>query len=220
METYNKINTLYKRDQQTNKIILNNYSNKEIEYLKNCKFECTEKIDGTNIKVGWDGHNLLFEGKTENAQIPAHLLLKLKELFTNEKMNSVFPMKLDENGNEIPINIILYGEGYGMKIQKGGNYIKNSVGFILFDIKIDNWWLERDTYQEIANQLNIETVPLIGYFTIKEAEDLVSTGFKSTISENKDYQAEGLVCKPLHTLFDRSGKRIIVKIKTIDYQNL
>lgn len=111
METYNKINTLYKRDQQTNKIILNDYSNKEIEYLKDCKFECTEKIDGTNIKVGWDGYSLSFEGKTENAQIPAHLLLKLKELFTIEKMQSIFPIKYDKNGIEIPMNIILYGEG-------------------------------------------------------------------------------------------------------------
>lgn len=220
METYNKINTLYKRNNQTNKIILNDYSNKEIEYLKDCKFECTEKIDGTNIKVGWDGYNLSFEGKTENAQIPAHLLLKLKELFTVEKMQSVFPIKRDENGNEISMNIILYGEGYGMKIQKGGNYIKDSVGFILFDIKIGNWWLERSAYQEIANQLNIDVVPLIGYLTIKEAENLVSIGFKSTISENKEYQAEGLVCKPLHTLFDRSGKRVLVKIKTVDYRNL
>ena len=50
METYTKINTLYKRDKDTNKIIVGDYSNKEIEYLKNCQFECTEKIDGTNIK--------------------------------------------------------------------------------------------------------------------------------------------------------------------------
>ena len=32
----------------------------------------------------------------------------------------------------------------GMKIQKGGGrYIKDEVSFILFDVKIDKWWLRR-----------------------------------------------------------------------------
>lgn len=220
METYTKINTLYKRDRETNKIIIGEYSNKEIEYLKDCQFECTEKIDGTNIKVCWDGHNLLFEGKTENAQIPNHLVSKLRELFTIEKLQEVFPIKLDENGNEIPFQVILYGEGYGYKIQKGSNYIQDDVNFILFDIKIGNWWLERESYTEIANQLGIDIVPLIGYYTISEAELIVKQGFKSRIAQNKHYNAEGLVCKPLYGLFDRAGKRIIVKIKIIDYKNL
>ena len=86
METYTKINTLYKRD-ESNKIIIEEYSNKEIEYLKDLKFECTEKIDGTNIKVGWNGHEVTFEGKTEKAVIPSHLLDKLKSIFTIENFN-------------------------------------------------------------------------------------------------------------------------------------
>lgn len=220
METYQKINTLYKRDPITNNIIIGDYSNKEIEYLKDCIFECTEKIDGTNIKVCWDGYNLTFEGKTENASIPKNLLEKLNSLFNVEKMKEVFPIKIDEFGKEIPMSIILYGEGYGYKIQKGGNYIENDVNFILFDIKIGNWWLERKAYCTIAEQLNIEVVPLIGYFTIPMAEQFVIKGFKSTIANNKNYDAEGLVCKPIHGLLDRSGKRIIVKIKTVDYKNL
>lgn len=178
-------------------------------------------VHNTNIKVGWDGYMVKFEGKTKNADIPKHLLKKLESLFPIDKMKEVFPLEYDEITNEeLPMNIILYGEGYGAKIQKGGNYIPNDVNFRLIDIKIGKWWLTRNSCEEIAEQLNIDITPFIGYMTISEAEEYVIKGFKSTIAENKDYNAEGLVGKPLFDLVDRSGKRIIVKIKTVDYRNL
>lgn len=220
MQTYTKINTLYKRDPETKNIIIGDYSLPEFEYLKNVIWECTEKIDGTNIKIGFDGNNITFEGKTENANIPKHLLAKLESLFTIEKLKEVFPDKIDESGNIIPTNIILYGEGYGFKIRNGGNYIKDGVNFRLFDIKIGNWWLPRESCANIAEQLNIDVVPLIGHVNLQDAENYVIKGFKSTIAENRDYDAEGLVCKPLHGLLNRGGGRIIVKIKTCDYKKL
>jgi hypothetical protein len=113
----------------------------------------------------------------------------------------------------------LFGEGYGAKIQKGGNYIKDDVNFILFDVLVNGkWWLKRSALEQIAKDLNIEIVPLIGYMTIPEAIEYVKKGFKSTIAENKEYNAEGLVLKPTCGLLDRSGKRIITKIKTCDFQ--
>lgn len=65
-----------------------------------------------------------------------------------------------------------------------------------------------------------EIVPLVGYMTIKEAEDFVKAGFKSLIAENKDYIAEGLVLKAPCGLLNRRGKRIITKIKYCDYKDL
>ena len=130
----------------------------------------------------------------------------------SEKLQKVFEYK------EGQPNITIFGEGYGMKIQKGGNYIKNDVGFILFDIRVGNWWLQRDALEEIAKQLEIPIVPLIGYMTIPEACEYVKKGFKSTIAENKDYDAEGLVLKTQHGLLFRNGQRIITKIKTCDFQ--
>lgn len=66
--------------------------------------------------------------------------------------------------------------------------------------------------------MNLDTVPMLGIMTLKEAEDLVKKTFKSTISENKDYEAEGVVCKPIVPLYSKNGKRIIVKIKSVDYK--
>ena len=211
---YQKINTLFKRD-ENNIIILEEYTMEEFVYLKDCKFECTEKIDGTNIRIELDNTNgevvMEFKGRTDKADIPKHLLNKLNQLFNKEKLIEVF------NLNERNTKITIYGEGYGMKIQKGGNYISNDVDFILFDIKIGNWWLQRKQLEEIASALNIKIVPIINYMTISEAVEYVKNGFKSTIAENKDYDAEGLVLKTPNGLLLRNGERLILKIKTIDF---
>ena len=219
---YQKIDTLFMRDE--NSIIMpDKFTLPEFEYLKDNKWECTEKIDGTNIHVdifytAFGDIQIEFFGRTSRAVIPYPLLAKLQSIFTKELIRQVFGNVLNEASSTNPFCISLFGEGYGMKIQKGGNYIKNDVDFILFDVRVGNWWLLREQCEEIAAKLGIKIVPLIGYMTIPEAIDFVKQGFKSTIAENKDYDAEGLVLKTTNGLKLRNGKRIITKIKTCDFQ--
>ena len=81
----------------------------------------------------------------------------------------------------------------GMKIQKGGGrYIKDEVSFILFDVKIDKWWLRRPDIEEIAGDLAIKVVPVIGYMTFEEAIEYVSNGYKSLIAEDTTYALNGI----------------------------
>lgn len=216
---YSKIQTLFKRDDK-NIIIPDQFTYPEFEYLKDNKWECTEKIDGTNIRIELDFNvhddgvrevNVNFKGRTDEATIPAHLYRRLEELFNNVNWLEIFDITSTTS-------ITLYGEGYGTKIQKGGNYISSGVDFILFDVKVDKWWLQRDAVEDIANRLNIKIVPLIGYMTIPEAVEYVRKGFKSTIAENKDYDAEGLVLKTTTGLLRRNGERLITKIKTVDFR--
>ena len=218
-KTYTKINTLYKRDEK-GKIMLGDFSRPEFEYLHNLPWIAYEKIDGTNMSYYWDGHTLEIHGKTENASIPPHLYKKMESLVTKEMMKKVFPLKYDEAGNEIPMLVIIYGEGYGSKIQKGGGrYISNDVNFRVFDINIDNWWLELDDVKDICGKLNLEMAVPYGELTIEEAEKMVIKGFKSTISEDETLIAEGLVLRPKVQLFNKRGERIMVKIKYCDYQH-
>lgn len=226
MKEYQKINTIFKRDMTIHKghnkcpLIIGDWSEPEFELLKDIKWIGTEKIDGTNIRVLWNGFSIEFKGRTDKAEIPKHLLEKLIKLFPIELMEKTFGKgyDVDENGDDFLRQICLYGEGYGKKIQNGGNYISNDVNFILFDITSGNWILKREDIEEIAKQMNIDIVPIIGEFTINEAIEYVKAGFKSTIAENKDYIAEGLVLKPKHELFKRNGKRIITKIKYSDFK--
>lgn len=233
-QTYTKINTLYKRDmtKKSHNLLVGDFSLPEFEYLYNLLWSCEEKIDGTNVFIYFRPltGELEFHGKTENANIPATLVKKMTDVFIIEKMYEAFPHKYEPQlindqpnpkaGEEIDYEVRVYGEGYGMKIQSGGNYIPDDVGIILFDVKIGNWWLNRADVENISQILGVKTTPLIGIMTLKEAEELVIKGFKSTIAHNKDYDAEGLVCKPIVQLFNRKGERIVCKIKTCDYKQI
>ena len=210
MKQYQKIQTAYFRDPENNHktLLEGTWAKPEFELLKDIDWICTEKIDGTNIRIMWDGENVRFGGKTDNAQIPTILIASLQDTFTNDKMKTCFP---DSD------NVCLYGEGYGKKIQKGGNYLPDRADFILFDVKVGDWWLNRDANEDVANKLEIGVVPIMGIWKLEEAIEFVKKGFKSTIADNKEYIAEGLIMKPVTELFNRKGERVISKIKSKDF---
>lgn len=56
MKEYHKIETLYNRDVDgTKKLIDGSFRNDTVEFLKNSEWLWTEKIDGTNTRIflGW-----------------------------------------------------------------------------------------------------------------------------------------------------------------------
>lgn len=207
LEKYHKIETLYERDTTTKKLIEGRFRNEGFEYLKDNIWEFTEKIDGTNIRIYWDGHRVTFHGRTDNAQLPAELTNKLFELFGGETNEQLFEQKFGEN------EVTLFGEGYGAKIQNGGNYSPTQE-FILFDATICNRFLDRNAVKEIAEYFNIEVVPTILVGTLKEAVEFVKTKPKSKIGIA---DSEGLVGRPLFELYNKNGERAIVKIKVRDF---
>lgn len=210
MVEYTKIETPFERDMDgSKKLIEGKYRNEAVYYLKDSQWICTEKIDGTNIGVLWDGHRVSYQGRTERAQIPAHLTNKLIELFGGDVNEELFEQKFGD------MPVILFGEGYGVKIQNGGNY-RPDVSFILFDVYLpdQNLWLKRDAIEDIAKAFNVDAVPIVMRGTIQEAVQFVKTKPKSTIGTAN---MEGLVCKPEVDLLDRMGRRVMVKIKVKDF---
>jgi hypothetical protein len=212
MNTYHKINTIFKRDHDKpkNPIIIGDWSEPEFEYLANNSWIFTEKVDGTNIRIMWDGERITIGGKTDNAQIPATLFQRLTQIF--ETKVELFKEIFGEDGN-----VCLYGEGYGAKIQKVGSLYRPDQDFVLFDIKIGDWWLKRPDVEGISSKLEIDIVPIIGEGTLYEAINLVKRGIKSQWG---NFEAEGVIAVPTVSLNTRGGKRIITKIKTVDFRNL
>jgi hypothetical protein len=213
MTEYHKIQSVFKRDMEAPKhpFLIGQYSSPEIEYLANNKWEWTEKVDGTNIRVIWDAHALSFGGKTDNAQMPGKLVDVLRSMFTVEKMEAQF--KMDDPSIPPPM-VVLYGEGYGPKIQKVGSLYRADQSFVLFDVRIGRWWMKGEDVRKIAAGLGIDAVPVIGEGTIAEAIEIVKAGFKSRWG---DFNAEGMVLRPKVDMFARSGERIITKLKTRDF---
>lgn len=216
MNQYHKIQSLYKRDEK-GKMLFGQYSLPEFEYLRDNTWVFTEKVDGTNIRVMYSGGELSFGGKTDNAQIPANLVNKLRELFKVESFYELFQAIEIDDSWEYP-NVCLYGEGYGAKIQKGGgNYIPGGVNFVLFDVKIGDWWLKREDVENIAHKLSISVVPILGEGTLDELRHRCEEGFKSQWG---DFIAEGIVARPKIELKDRAGNRIITKLKHKDFKDV
>lgn len=204
MEQYHKIQTVYLRDPETNykKLLMGNFAVEEFRYLQDNEWTFTEKVDGTNIRVIYD-NAFRFYGKTDNAQIPKPLLNRLGEIF--------FPLA---DKFKIMFNdpVCLYGEGYGAGINKGGKYKQNQ-DFVLFDIKIGDYWLLRSDVEEIATTLGIDIVPIIGKGTLSDMVDMVKDGLESKWGR---FEAEGIIAKPTVELATRRGHRIITKIKHKD----
>src|SRR3990172_6574340 len=212
---YHKIQTVFKRDEITKRIIEGDYSLPEFEYLKDNLWIFTEKVDGTNIRVMWDGGNVVFGGKTDSAQMPVFLLYKLQELFEGIQKRQLLKETFSKDG--VPFGeVCLYGEGYGAKIQGGGgNYNPNGVDFVLFDVNIGGIWLERGNVEDIAEKLGIRAVLIVGEGPLSEGVERTRVGFNSQWG---DFIAEGIVARPKNELMTRRGERIITKIKQRDFK--
>lgn len=216
MTPYHKIDTCYKRDLATNHktLVEGDWAQDAFGYLANNEWVFTEKVDGTNIRImcgPQEGttYGIKFGGKTDAAQIPATLVDRLRERFLSqeERIREILP----EGG-------CLYGEGYGAKIQKGGGNYRSDQDFVLFDVRIGEFWLERSNVEDIANKLGLDVVPILQRGTLHQMVDMARTGFKSTWSSYSTiFMAEGIVARPAVELKTRSGSRIITKIKHKDF---
>ncbi len=209
MKEYHKIQTVYKRDPATKHktLIEGDFSLPEFEFLRNNKWIFTEKVDGTNVRVIFDGETITFGGKTDRAQVPTLLMDRLNEKFLPKL--DIFKEIFGDN------RVCLYGEGYGAKVQSGGGKYRQDQDFVLFDVKIDEWWLQRHDVEDIAAKSGIDTVPIIGTGTLHEMVEMAKAGFKSRWG---DFTAEGVVARPAVELKSRNGERIITKVKHKDFK--
>ncbi len=216
MTLYHKIQSLYKRDVMGN--FLPEYTCPEFEYLADLEWDWSEKVDGTNIRIELSkeydddievGEPLVrrIGGRNPGSQILPALYERLETLFPRDKLMEAF---------DGPVT--LYGEGIGPKIQKGGGNLRNYPDFVLFDVKIDDWWLKRLAVEDIASDFGIQCAPTIGIGNLASAEMAVKAGFESQVAQVRGTMAEGLVLRPRVALFARNGQRIITKIKAKDYR--
>lgn len=214
MNLYHKINAPFFRDGQ-HKLMEGTFSTPEIGFLADTPWVWTEKVDGTNIRLYWTqkadgGFTLTVGGRTERAEIPTSLLGAINNLELGKKLKEHFP----------DTRVMLIGEGYGAKIQKGGGNYRSNQSFVLFDVMIfgdnypDGLYLTRSSVNDIAQKLGIDSVPVVGIASLQWAIDIVSSGLKSTWG---GFYAEGLVGVPKVDLYSRMGNRVITKVKHKDF---
>ena len=226
---YVKINSLWKREghdfsEKDNQgspcpkgkspaaLIVGHHSEEEFSAIK--RWHVSEKVDGTNVRIMWNCYpggyqgvnDLKFGGRTKDAQIPTTLMTYLIDHFTQVRLQSVFP---GQN------NVHLFGEGYGPKIQSGGNY-RPDVGFILFDVHVDGWWLKREDVKMISERLEVPMVPDLGIMTEEQVIEFVKSKPLSRCSAQPQVM-EGVVCRSEPLMLYRNKKPIMWKLKVKDF---
>lgn len=208
MSEYHKIQSIFKRDMDSRSktLIEGDWTLPEFEYLAGNVWTFTEKVDGTNIRVIFKGGEITYGGRTDSAQIPAQLVSRLNGRFL-PLAGTLAEMFADGDA-------VLYGEGYGAKIQKGGGNYRADQDFVLFDVRVGPWWLQRRDVEDVASKLGLDLVPVIGEGTLHDAVKMAKAGIRSMWG---DFQAEGIVARPKTELNTRSGHRLIAKIKCRDF---
>lgn len=217
---YHKIETMFERGEDFN-VIEDKFRNPVYGTIKT--WRVSEKLDGTNIRVYLlkDGTTKI-RGRSDNADIKGDLIDWIQGRMPVEKLKEIF-WRPNKEGIIEPVDIVLYGEGLGAGIQKGGgNYSKEKI-FVLFDILCDSkWWLDYDTIIEIAGKLGIKYAPDLGLMTLEEIIEKVKVGVPSVFAKENtraDVEAEGVVARPIETLFDKRMNRVIIKIKSVDFRH-
>ena len=220
---YPKIQTMFKRDSLTKKIIEGEWTLEAFEYLKNNEWIFTEKIDGTNMRIFYDGFGRVeLRGRTNNANLQPNIV-KAMEHYTSQDMIDKIRSMFDDSA------VIIFGEGYGKGVQKNGEqYLPESCSFVGFDIykatsledygfgiSSDGYWLNRTELENVSKELDMPIVPGRAAGTLNEAIGMVKSGIKSLWG---DFTAEGLVGTPKCGLYNNFGHRVITKIKHKDFK--
>lgn len=204
---YPKINGIWKRDEHGT-VLLGDWSVPEFDFLSDKPWIWTEKIDGTNLRLHWNGKDVTLGGRTDKAQLQASLVKALAPQLDPALWASIFPDSDD---------VTVYGEGYGAGIQKGGGNYRPDQAMIVFDVKVGPWWLVPDAVYDVSERLGLDMVPDCGIFTPSEAWAQVQD--PALCSYWRGVQIEGFVGRPLVDLFDRRGHRITMKVKVKDWQD-
>jgi len=230
-DEYPKIETLLERDPRTHKVIPLKYRWPEFDIPR--YWRCTEKVDGTNVRVSVNtSGEVTFGGRTDDAQLHATLVDYLRRTFTSEKMVAAFEQagtaKLAEAF--IPMEVAtIYAEGYGPKIQKGGGNYRGDVAVRIFDVRVGNFWLEPDNVDDVAAKLGVKTVPEIGHIEFFDCMPETSAQLAKIFGQRNGgsivaaqdggvgCEAEGIVARTVPMLFTRKGDRLMWKLKFKDF---
>jgi hypothetical protein len=197
--------------------IENLYKIQDILLFRECY--ALEKIHGTSAHIGWDGNQLRFFTGDSHANFIK--LFDAPALMT----------KLAENGLGIGRKCVIYGEHYGGSIQGMSDTYGKDQKFIVFDVQIDDLWLNVEKAHGFAQGMGLEFVHYCKIPTTIEAIDAerdapsvqaIRNGISTIVNllgpvENPK-KREGVVLRPLIELRKNNDDRIIAKHRNDEFR--
>lgn len=214
-----KIYNPFKRSEDGRCVEVGKWARDEFEILADSQWTGTEKMDGTNVRIVWEPRTdaLFIMGRGPNTQMHPDLKASLVNTFMEDgRWHAAFEKDLLA---EADVWVVLYGEGIGPGIQKGGGMYCGSKDFCLFDVRVggrSGLWLKQDDVTEVAQKMALMRAPILGVATLKQWMLYASQeGFKTKLpGADPNKQAEGVMCRPQGNFLTRRGERIICKVKT------
>lgn len=184
----------------------NLYKNVEIMMFKECY--ALEKIHGTSAHISFDGKEVkFFAGGGKHSTFV--------KLFDQDHLECQF---LETFGDK---NVVFYGESYGGKCQGMSSTYGKEGKFVVFDVKVEDMWLDVPDAEHIAVLFGLE---FVDYVKIETDIDLINAERdKPSVQARRngvegDQMREGVVLRPLKELKRNDGHRIIVKHKGDDFK--
>jgi hypothetical protein len=165
-----------------------------------------EKIHGTSAHISWKSGTLKFFAGGEK----------------HEKFVALFDAALAERFVALTHpEVTVFGEAYGGKcLGMSGTYGK-SLKFVVFDVKVGEYWLSVPQAEDVTKHLGLEFVHYVKCSTdlgeLNRERDAPSVQAKRNGIE-QDKLREGVVLRPLIELTKNSGGRIICKHKRDEFK--
>lgn len=182
--------------------IENLYKNTSIMMFKECY--ATEKIHGTSAHIAFkhDAKTIHFSSGGESHE-------KFLKLFNQDALLDTFIKTFD-------FDVVVFGEAYGGKQQGMSHTYGTELKFIVFDVKVGDYWLSVPNAEDVAHKLGLEFVHYVKIPATIEAIDAERDApsvqaVRNGITEPKP--REGVVLRPLVELRENNGDRIMSKHK-------
>lgn len=178
----------------------NLYKNDTILLFKQCF--AMEKIHGTSTHISFNEGDLRFFSGGAN-----------HENFINIFDKDALLEKFKELGQE---KVIIYGEGYGGKMQGMKETYGNVLKFVAFDVKIGDCWLNVYKAEKVVESIGLE---FVHYDVINtDLSTIEEYTYKPSVQAKRngileDKAREGVVLRPLEEMTLNNGNRVIVKHK-------
>lgn len=202
----------------------------------------TEKIHGTNSRVGWVYHaDNDAEGFTWQRMAGSHGTRRKEFNEKGDRSKYWFPFSPDQATcpmvtlllqvaeiKQARSSVIVFGEIFGPGIQDM-HYGQKGLAFRIFDIAVDGKYIDWDDlklYVEADPALQLVPILYRGPFSMKTMEELVDgpTTLASAEEIRQNFKGrEGVVIKPVKERFDPAlgcgGGRVILKYISVDYHD-
>ncbi len=182
--------------------INNLYKNQEILLFKECY--AMEKIHGTSAHVAHKNNTLrFFAGGSKHESFI--------DLFDQDVLLEKWQ----------GIDVVVYGEAYGGKLQGMSATYGPTMKFVAFDVQIDGFWLSVPQAAQFCEEAGLEFVHYVRITTDLDQIDAQRDADSVQAVRNgmgEGCKREGVVLRPLLELTKNNGSRIICKHKQDEFR--